>query len=187
MLIQLLSQHPQAAGTIVAQTPAWVWGLLAALVALGLSQWRDRQASVARVTTMPVAMTLFSAQGVVSAFGASGHLPLLLGLWATGLVLTLGVLRGQPAPAGSRYNATSQRFYVPGGPVPLVLILGIFFTKYLVGVELNLQAQQAQNPAFAAPVVVVYGFFSGVFVARSLALLRLRGVTGPTSEQLQTA
>ena len=174
MLIQLLSQHPQAAGTIVANTPVWVWGLLAGLVALGLSQWRGRRASLTRVTVMPVMMTAFSVYGVVSAFGAAGQLPVVVGLWAVGAALTLALAGRLPAAAGSRYDAATRQFELPGSAVPLMLILGIFFTKYLVGVELSLQASQAQTLSFAAPISLLYGVFSGVFAARTLALLRLR-------------
>lgn len=178
MLIQLLSQHPQAAATIVKNTPVWVWGLLAALVALGLSQWRNRSASLTRVTVMPVAMTAFSVYGVISAFGAGGQLPVVLGLWAAGAAITLALWGRRPAPEGSRYDAASRQFALPGSALPLMLILGIFFTKYLVGVELSLQASQAQTLGFAAPISLLYGVFSGVFAARTLALLRLRPAPG---------
>lgn len=70
MLIQLLTQHPEAMVSILRSTPAWVWGLLAALVALGSTQLRDRSASLVRVSVTPVAMTLFSLYGALSAFGA---------------------------------------------------------------------------------------------------------------------
>ncbi|RYF56022.1 MAG: hypothetical protein EOO29_53065, partial [Comamonadaceae bacterium] len=42
------------------------WGLLAALVALGASQLRDRTASLARVSVMPIGMTAFSLWGTLS-------------------------------------------------------------------------------------------------------------------------
>ena len=71
MLIQILTQHPEAIGSILRQTPSWVWGLLAGFVALGSTQLRDRSASLLRVSIMPVAMTLFSLWGTVSAFGGS--------------------------------------------------------------------------------------------------------------------
>ena len=38
MLIQLLIQQPRAIGSVLSQTPHWIWGLLAALIALGASQ-----------------------------------------------------------------------------------------------------------------------------------------------------
>ena len=47
MLIQMLVHHPQMLGTILKHTPTWVWGLLAALIALGLAPARSRSASLA--------------------------------------------------------------------------------------------------------------------------------------------
>jgi hypothetical protein len=50
MLIQLITQQPQMLGPIVRITPPWVWGLLAALLALGLSQLRSRNVSRTHMT-----------------------------------------------------------------------------------------------------------------------------------------
>lgn len=74
MLITLLTEHPGAALDIVRQAPPWVWLLLAGLVALGLSQCRERRASLARVTVLPVAMALLSLVGLATAFAQSGAL-----------------------------------------------------------------------------------------------------------------
>src|SRR5439155_15157054 len=52
---------------IVQHTPVWVWGLLAGLVALGVSQARDREVSLARITILPLVMLALSFSGVVSA------------------------------------------------------------------------------------------------------------------------
>ena len=42
---------------IVTHTPTWVWGLLLALLWLGLKQSVSRTASLRRVTVMPLVMT----------------------------------------------------------------------------------------------------------------------------------
>ena len=55
MLLQLLVNHPEAIGQILKNTPTWVWGLFTGLMALGLSQVRDRTQSLVRVSIMPVA------------------------------------------------------------------------------------------------------------------------------------
>ena len=71
MLLQLIAQHPQALAQVVKNTPVWVWGLLAGLTALGLSQLRTRTVGALRTAIIPVAMTCLSLYGMVSAFGAS--------------------------------------------------------------------------------------------------------------------
>ncbi len=71
MLYELLAHEPQMIGAILRQTPVWVWPLLAGLCWLGLSQTRDRTASLRRVLLVPLAMMGFSIWGMWTAFGAS--------------------------------------------------------------------------------------------------------------------
>ena len=66
---------------IVRHTPPWVWGLLAALVALGLSQTLPRQMSTRRVTVLPIVLLALSLAGVATTFSHQA-LPVL----ATGQV-----------------------------------------------------------------------------------------------------
>ena len=57
--------------------------------------------------------------------------------------------------------------------MPLALILGIFLTKYFVGVELALQPTLASSSEFALQIGTLYGVFNGLFAARALRLWRL--------------
>lgn len=175
MLIDLLIQQPQVLGPIVRATPQWVWGLLAALVALGASQLRNRNASLQRALAMPVAMAAFSAYGVASAFGGSGQLAWALVGWAaTALAVALLLVALAPqAPRGTRFDAATRSFAQPGSAWPLVLILGVFTIKYGVGVELAMEPRMASALDFALPVCLLYGVFNGMFAARALRLLRL--------------
>jgi FtsH-binding integral membrane protein len=172
MLIALLIDHPAAALDIVRHTPPWVGLLLAGLVALGLSQWRERSASLARVTALAVAMTLLSLLGLVTAFAHSGLLT-ALGGWLIGFVAMWLLLRRLHAPVGARYEPNGAHFNLPGSPWPLLLILAIFLLKYAVGVELAMQPQVAHDLNFVLGVAGVYGVLSGVFATRAAALWRL--------------
>ena len=67
--------------------------------------------------------------------------------------------------------AASKR--VPGSAVPLALMMGIFLTKYAVGVTLAMHLVQAGDLAFAMSLSALYGAFSGVFAARAARLWRL--------------
>lgn len=175
MLIPLLIQHPTALGQIIQQTPYWVWGLLAALVGLGCSQLHGRQVGLARAMAMPVAMAGFSVYGLASAFGGAGQGLLPVGAWlAAALALAGLALWLQPtAPQGTLYAPASRSFHVPGSAMPLALILGIFLTKYFVGVELALQPAQARDGGFALQIAALYGVFNGLFAARALRLWKL--------------
>jgi hypothetical protein len=173
MLFQLVTHQPQALGRILQGTPVWVWGLLAALMALGLSQTLARQASTARVLALPVAMSVFSLFGVVSVFSSSGRLGATLAVWLVSAASVMFALRQLKPARHARFDPQARRFHLPGSWMPLVLIAAIFSLKYAVGIELALQPQTAQQPAFALTVCAVYGALTGLFAARALALWRM--------------
>lgn len=171
MLIQLVVHHPEAIGPILRQTPTWVWGLLAALLALGASQLRDRSASLLRVSLLPLAMTAFSLWGTASAFANSPLLGRALAVWAGAAVLLVALLgRGR---ASASYDAATRRYALPGSVVPMALIVGIFLVKYGVGVELAMAPQLLRDAQYTLTVAALYGAFSGIFIGRALRLWRL--------------
>ena len=183
MMIQLVTQHPEAIGSILKGTPGWVWGLLAALVALGLSQVRTRSLSLVRVAIMPVAMGGLSLWGTISAFGASPMFGYVLLAWALGVALLVALIAPLAAPAGTRFDAATRSFHVPGSVIPMLLILGIFLTKYIVGVDLAMQPSLAHDGQYTLIVGALYGLFSGIFAGRAARLWRLalrRDGTGAT-------
>jgi hypothetical protein len=182
MLIQLLTQHPEALGRIVQQTPAWVWGLLAALLVLGISQLRSRTVGLRRMLMLPTAMLGLGLYGLVSAFGGHGQMGAVLAVWLLATSASAVWMLQTATPAGTRFDAALQSFVVPGSAVPLLLILGIFMTKYIVGIELALQPAQASDTSFVLPVALLYGVFNGVFAGRALRLLRLVGTHRPAGQ-----
>lgn len=188
MLLQILTHQPQLLGTIVQRTPSWVWGLLTALLALGATQLARRQAGMLRVGIMPIAMTLFALYGLATAFAGShlwiGTLALWLATAAAGTALALW--RWPNPPAGTRFDALTARFELPGSVRPLALIVGIFLLKYLVGVELALQPAQAHDPGFALGVAALYGACTSLFAARLVRLWRLSRLR-PVRATLQPA
>ncbi len=172
MLLQLLANHPEAVVPVLRQTPLWVWGLLTAFLALGVSQLRDRSASLARVSLMPVAMTLFSVSGTYSAFGATPHLGLAISAWLIAAVLAFAlVARGRAG--GAQYDPAQRLYRLPGSAVPLMLIVGIFLVKYVVGVDLVMAPQLVQDTQYVLCIAALYGAFTGFFVGRAARLWRL--------------
>ncbi len=155
---------------IFANTPRWVWGLLLALLWLGLSQTITRTASLKRITLLPLAMTGLSVYGSVAAFGAG---PQVLLVWLSACALALALVLQQAPPDATRYDPATRLFTLPGSWVPLLLILGIFVTKYFVGVATALQPALARDASFSQSFVALYGAFSGVFLARATRLWRL--------------
>ncbi len=175
MLLALATQQPRMLLTIVQSTPTWVWMLLAALMWLGASQCIARSVSLRRVLLVPIAMAVFSAWGMASAFGSASQLTGILTAWL-GTACAAAALAWwwlRMPPTGARYDAASQRFHLPGSAWPLLLIVGIFLVKYIVGVELALQPALAQDNHVALQVALLYGAFNGAFAARTGRLLRL--------------
>ena len=183
MLFQRLIHLPQALAAILNQTPHWVWGLLAGLIALGASQLVRRQVSLPRTLMLPLSMTLLSLFGLLSALGPSGALPSALALWAlvVGLTAIAALVWRTTPPAGSRYIAEQRAFDLPGSWVPMALILAIFLTKYGVGVALALQPQHLQDRSFVYALAAVYGAFNGILIARAARLWRLVKRASPTA------
>lgn len=182
MLIGIVTQHPEAIPSILRGTPVWVWGLLAGLLALGASQVRGRQVSLQRVLVLPLIMALMALLGLASAFASNGHLVIALGTWLL-VVLASVALLTKTLSTAAWYDPIHKRFDLPGSWVPLALIMGIFFTKYLVGVETAMNPSAFATQEAAIALSALYGLFSGVFIARTLLLLRLTHTRTPAAVQ----
>jgi hypothetical protein len=152
---------------IILRTPTWVWALFAFLFWQGLKLTRPNSTGLVRVTLVPVVMVCLSIYGTISAFG--GH-PDVLVVWLAAATTASLVLLKFPLPQGARYDAMEQRIYQQGSLVPLALMMGIFFTKYGVGVSIAMHPALTQEPTFFIAVSALSGAFSGVFAARALRL-----------------
>ena len=155
---------------IITRTPIWVWAILILLLWVGLKQTLPRNVSLRRITVLPLVMVGLSLAGVFSAFG-SGMNALLA--WGAGAAISAAVVMQRNLRQATQYNAWTQQFQLPGSWTPLVLMMGIFITKYAVGVTLAMQPDLAGNAMFSQSVGALYGGFSGVFVARAARLWRL--------------
>jgi len=155
---------------ILQHTPAWVFGLFLALLALGSRQLFATQAGLRRLTILPLAMAGLSAYGLVSSFGGA---PAAVAAWALAAAAMLALVLRRPLPEGVRFDRGALRFTLPGTPVPLMLMMGIFLTKYAAGVMLAMHPQLAHRPGFALGMSMLYGAFAGLFLGRSLRLWKL--------------
>jgi hypothetical protein len=155
---------------ILQHTPVWVWGLFAALVALGLWQARDLEMTLIRVTVLPLVLIALSLSGVLNAFG---HSPIALGGWAAGVAAAQIFGRQFVAVRGARWSAEAGLLHVPGSWLPLVLIVGLFCVKYFAGASLALHPALASDSNFAGLCSLAYGSFSGLFLARALSMRSL--------------
>jgi len=155
---------------ILQGAPTWVWFLLAALIALGLSQSFPRTMTVRRATIVPVVLVVFSLVGVTSTFRGDA---LAVVAWAVALAAVASLSVGLGVWRGIAWSDATQQLKVPGSWWPLVLIVGLFITKFAVGATLAIQPAHAHEPMFAATVGAVYGAFSGMFFSRGLAMWKV--------------
>ena len=150
---------------IMSNVPVWVWVLLVALVALGLIQTRTRRMSTARAFLLPLGLTLLSLSGVVSNFGAKA---MPLGAWLLALAASAVAAKALDVWRGASWSAATSRFDVPGSWLPMALILSIFVVKFYVGVNVAMHPELRTDTQFSLIVCLIYGVFSGVFLARGL-------------------
>lgn len=155
---------------ILHHTPAWVWALLAGLIALGLSQTTARRMTPARATAVPIAMALVSLGGVISVFSPQ---PLALLAWGIGVAAALALSNAVGAWKGIRWVETDRRLMMPGSWVPLTLILCLFVTRFGVNVALAVNPGLLWHGSVAMPIGFIYGAVSGIFLSRSLVTWRL--------------
>jgi len=154
---------------VLRHTPLWVWPLLAVLFALGVRQAFPRRVALGRATLLPASMLVLSLWGVVSVFGSG----LALTAWVAGGIASAAWSLHRGAPRGACWSSADQVFRLPGSWVPLLLILGLFCTKFGVAMKLALHPELHDSIAFVASAGLTYGAFSGLFAGRGLALWRL--------------
>src|SRR5690606_18283995 len=113
--------------------------------------------------------------GTVAAFASTGQPARALAAWlfAAAACAIMVLWLWPDVPPGTAYQPRDRQFTLPGSCAPLLLILGIFLTKYYVGVQLAMQPDLARDTGFALTVALVYGIFNGIFVARFVRLWRL--------------
>jgi hypothetical protein len=76
---------------------------------------------------------------------------------------------------------------MPGSWVPMLLIVGIFLIKYIVGVDLAMQPTLALDSRYVLIVGALYGLFSGIFAGRAARLWRLVARPAAASAQVISA
>lgn len=185
MLIPLLFEHPQYFGAVLRSTPSWVWMLLAVLVAFGLSQVRNRTASLARVTIQPLAMAAFAIWGLTGAFSKSPLFGYAMLAWMLVVAIVFCAIGLTSAPKGTTYDAETRSFHLPGSWVPMALILAIFLTRYVVNVDIAMHPDLVRDGQYTLAAAALYGVSTGAFLGRAARLWRMVAEHGGAGFLLQ--
>ncbi|SDX83578.1 hypothetical protein SAMN04515617_107133 [Collimonas sp. OK242] len=155
---------------IISHTPLWVWALLAFLIYRGVLASVDRELTLKKLSIIPLVMLALSWQGVSTVFGVT-PLPMLCWLLAAALAAALNwrLFRTDSVIAYPERGVLLQR----GSWLPLMLMMGVFLTKYTVGVTLATHPALAHDAVFTALVCALYGVFNGMFIGRLLRVVSL--------------
>jgi hypothetical protein len=111
---------------------------------------------------------VFFLFGVLFAFGFK-IFP--LGLWLIGLATSTFTGYKLFPVKGLTYHPLQKHFFIPGGWLPLVVIMVIFFTKYTVAIMHGFNSTLVNNHIFILSLSLAYGCFSGYFVSRAVSLV----------------
>ena len=155
---------------ILTHTPAYVWGLLAALLALGWLQSRTRQLRPAQVAALPLALTGLGLWSMTPGFVVN---PVLGLLWLA--ALALGAMGGRltPQAPGTAWLPQAGRFHLPGSWIPMAFIIVIFMLRYAYGVASAMHPDLRADLAVQLPLAGVFGVLAGLSIGRALGLMRL--------------
>jgi hypothetical protein len=150
---------------IIVNTPIWVWALLAFLIYRGFVSSVDREVPLKKVVIIPVLMLALSILGIASTFGLSAAAALS---WLPFVVVSAALTWVLFNPDSVRAFPDKGTVLQRGSWTPMILMMGIFLTKYIVAVILAREPGHAHELLFAVGVCALYGLFSGVFLGRTL-------------------
>ena len=155
---------------ILTGTPTWVWGLLAALVALGLWQGRARSVRPSRLLLLPLALLALGLWTVMPSWRAQ---PLGALVWFAAWAAAIAAGHRLPLRAGAAWDATRQRLHLPGSRLALWVILAVFALRYGAGVTAAINPALAGSTGFVMGLALASGAISGLLLGRTLRLLAL--------------
>ena len=153
---------------VIGHTPVWAWICLAAITALGIAQTRTLVVTVRRLAIAPIAFGAFSLWGTATSFGVH---PQVFAAWIAGVALA--VLAAPWLGLSARAQALGgDRFAVQGSFGPLLAMWAIFGVRYVSSAALVLHPGLAHGTWFSLAMPMVHGALTGVFLARTLRILR---------------
>ena len=142
---------------IVANTPLWVWPLMALVVWLGVLGLRPRVLPLWRLAVLPAVGLILSFLGIGQA--TQPALALVAWLVALGIALPLGVLLGHRRTVR---RLDDGRLEIAGGWFMLIFGISIFAVRYTLGVVFGMAPALRADPSWIAVAGGVGGFVAGI-------------------------
>lgn len=144
--------------------PVWVWPLLVALIALGVSRLRDREMPAWRLLLLPAILIGISVVTVLAGGPGLARLVAMAAGLAAGAVAGWASMRNVEV---ARLN--DGRFLVKGEYVSLIAILGIFASRFASGFVTATAPQLLEMNGVAELFVLLPVFFAALMASRALA------------------
>lgn len=146
---------------ILAQTPWWVFALLAVLILTGAQALRTRVVAVWRLLIVPA---VFIGWGAFSAVQRSAAAPALGADWIAAAVL--GMMLGWTTTrlSGYAFETNSWNVRVPGSATQLGRNVLIFIARYGIAVSTALATTSGDRAWLIACDVAVSGLTAGYFL-----------------------
>lgn len=155
---------------IITHTPLWVWGLLTALLALGLWQRRERRVRPFQLLLLPAMLMALGLWSMAPGFVAQ---PVCALIWVMAVAASCWLGLQLPRPQAARWLADVGQLQLPGSWVPMVIIISIFSLRYATGVSLALNPHWRNLASVQWPLALTFGLLSGLFLGRALGLYQL--------------
>lgn len=153
---------------IIINTPLWVWALLAFLVYRGIRSAADREIKFGRLFVIPLVMLGLSLHGIASTFGTGADVMLIWLVSAIAAGLLAWHFSGYRTIVADPVRGV---LFQPGSWAPLMLMMGIFFTKYVVAITLVMHLQYKEHAVFVTSICALYGVFNGIFIGSLLRII----------------
>ncbi len=158
-------------GQIVTHTPIWVWLLLAGLCFVGFQQTKTRQVTRRRLLILPLAMLGLSIMSLQNSFGFQIT---VIEAWLGGLLVSAWLTMHLIPSMGGSDDAPTSLITVQGSWLPMMLILAMFITRYVLNAGLTVKPELAQTSGFSVGIAIAFGLINGAFLGRVFGLIFMR-------------
>lgn len=144
-------------------TPEWVWVLLAYLLLCAAQAIRGGTTAFWRLVIVPL---IFLVWGAVQLTHSAYTGRVSTSVWIAALLIAavLGRLLFKSIPV--QVDRHQGRITLPGSWTPLILMMGIFTSKYWVGYKLAVTPVSGLDPFFVVTDAGISGAITGIFFGR---------------------
>lgn len=153
---------------IIANTPVWVWIVLAAIILMGLRRTRDRVVTTPRLVIMPLIILGLAVSNLTTAT-ADG-----MGMIGAAIGFAAGIATGVSIEGRAGAERVSRGVLrLKGDWASFVVVLAIFLVRYVSTVISTIDPVLAAGPSYHFVTALLSAFFAALTLARTGLRLRL--------------